>query len=88
MAAYGFRSGRTLAFCTRGRPPEPSPRRIRCDMVSSMTRQCRTPIDLKGFANQRERPVDVVIRAAIAKYRHDIQARHYCEGHAARDRLI
>jgi hypothetical protein len=35
----------------------------------------RCIIDLKGFANQRERPVDVAIRLAIAEYRYDIQAR-------------
>jgi hypothetical protein len=43
----------------------------------------RTIVDLKRFANQRERPVDVAIRLAIAEYRYDVQARHYCDGYAA-----
>jgi hypothetical protein len=47
----------------------------------------RCVVDLKGFANQRERPVDVAIRLAIAEYRYDIQARHYCDGYAALHRL-
>jgi hypothetical protein len=36
-----------------------------------------TLVDLKRFANQRERPVDLAIRLAIAEYRLDVQARHY-----------
>jgi hypothetical protein len=47
----------------------------------------RAIIDLKSFTNQRERPVDVAIRAAIAEYRYDLQARHYCDGYAALCRL-
>jgi hypothetical protein len=37
----------------------------------------KTIVDLKRFANQRERPVDVAILLAIAEYRYDVQARHY-----------
>ena len=48
----------------------------------------RAIIDLKSFANQRERPVDVAIRAAIAEYRYDLQARHYCDGYVALCRLV
>jgi hypothetical protein len=43
----------------------------------------RTIVDLKRFSNQRERPVDVAIRLAIAEYRYDVQARHYCDAYAA-----
>jgi hypothetical protein len=43
----------------------------------------RTVVDLKRFSNQRERPVDVAIRLAIAEYRYDVQARHCCDGYAA-----
>jgi hypothetical protein len=41
----------------------------------------RTIIDLKKFANQRQRPVDVAVRMAIAEYRYDISARHYLDGY-------
>jgi hypothetical protein len=37
----------------------------------------KTIVDLKRFANQRERPVDLAILLAIADYRYDVQARHY-----------
>jgi PDDEXK-like domain of unknown function (DUF3799) len=37
----------------------------------------KTIVDLKRFANQRERPVDLAILLAIAEYRYDVQARHY-----------
>jgi hypothetical protein len=43
----------------------------------------RTVVDLKRFSNQRERPVDVAISLAIAEYRYDVQARHYCDGYGA-----
>jgi hypothetical protein len=41
----------------------------------------RTIVDLKRFRNLRERPVDVAIRLAIAEYRYDVQAPHYCDGY-------
>jgi PDDEXK-like domain of unknown function (DUF3799)/SAP domain len=37
----------------------------------------KTIVDLKRFANQRERPVDLAILLAIAEYRYDVQARSY-----------
>ena len=37
----------------------------------------KTIVDLKRFANQRERPVDLAILLAIAEYRYDVQCRHY-----------
>jgi PDDEXK-like domain of unknown function (DUF3799) len=43
----------------------------------------RAVIDLKGFANQRERPVDVAIRLAIAEYQYDVQAAHYLGAYQA-----
>jgi hypothetical protein len=43
----------------------------------------RTIVDLKRFSNQRERPVDIAIRLAIAEYRYDVQARHYCDAYEA-----
>jgi hypothetical protein len=43
----------------------------------------RTVVDLKGFANQRERPADVAIRLAIAEYRYDVQASHYLDAYSA-----
>jgi hypothetical protein len=41
----------------------------------------RTFLDLKRCANQRERPVDLAIRLAIAEYRLDVQARHYLDSY-------
>jgi hypothetical protein len=41
----------------------------------------RTLLDLKRCANQRERPVDLAIRLAIADYRLDVQARHYLDSY-------
>jgi hypothetical protein len=43
----------------------------------------RTVVDLKGLANQRERPIDVAIRLAIAEYRYDVQAAHYLNAYTA-----
>jgi hypothetical protein len=43
----------------------------------------RALLDYKSIANQRERPIDVAIRLAIAEYRLDIQARHYCDAYGA-----
>jgi PDDEXK-like uncharacterized protein DUF3799 len=41
----------------------------------------KTIVDLKRFANQRERPVDLAILLAIAEYRYDVQCRHYLSGY-------
>jgi hypothetical protein len=40
-----------------------------------------TIVNLKTFANQRQRPVDLAIHLAIAEYRYDLQARHYLESY-------
>jgi hypothetical protein len=41
----------------------------------------RTIVNLKKFANQRQRPVDLAIHLAIAEYRYDLQAKHYLDGY-------
>lgn len=50
----------------------------------------RTLVNLKKFANIRQRPVDLAIHLAIAEYRYDLQAAHYLDSYphlhaAARD---
>jgi hypothetical protein len=37
----------------------------------------RTIVDIKKCANVRERPFDLAVMLAIAKYRYDISAKHY-----------
>ena len=39
----------------------------------------RSIVNLKKFANARQRPVDVAIHLAIAEYRYDLQAKHYLD---------
>jgi PDDEXK-like domain of unknown function (DUF3799) len=39
----------------------------------------RTLVNLKKFANIRQRPVDLAIHLAIAEYRYDLQAAHYLD---------
>jgi hypothetical protein len=41
----------------------------------------RTIVNLKKFANQRQRPIDLAIHLAIAEYRYDRQAKHYLDGY-------
>jgi hypothetical protein len=41
----------------------------------------RTLVNLKKFANIRQRPVDLAIHLAIAEYRYDLQASHYLESY-------
>ena len=41
----------------------------------------RTLVNLKKFANARQRPVDVAIHNAIAEYRYDLQAKHYLDSY-------
>jgi PDDEXK-like uncharacterized protein DUF3799 len=41
----------------------------------------RTIVNLKKFANQRQRPVDLAIHLAIAEYRYDLQAKHYLDSY-------
>ena len=41
----------------------------------------RTLVNLKKFANQRQRPVDLAIDLAIAEYRYDLQAAHYLDSY-------
>lgn len=41
----------------------------------------RTLVNLKKFANQRQRPVDLAIHLAIAEYRYDLQAKHYLDSY-------
>lgn len=85
-AAAAIASNPHLARAFTGGVPEVSvfweedgvPLKARLDYLKP-----RCIIDLKGFSNQRERPVDVAIRLAIAEYRYDIQARHYCDAYAA-----
>ena len=40
----------------------------------------RTIVNLKKYANKRQRPVDIAIHMAIADYRYDLQAVHYLSG--------
>jgi hypothetical protein len=42
----------------------------------------RTIVNLKKFANQRERPVDLAIHLAISEYRYDLQAKHYLDSYS------
>jgi hypothetical protein len=85
-AAAAITSNPPLARAFTGGVPEVSvfweedgvPLKARLDYLKP-----RCVIDLKGIANQRERPVDVAIRLAIAEYRYDIQARHYCDAYQA-----
>ena len=41
----------------------------------------RTIVNLKKFANARQRPVNLAIHLAIAEYRYDLQALHYLNGY-------
>src|SRR5581483_12012006 len=41
----------------------------------------RTIVNLKKFANQRQRPVDLAIHLAISEYRYDLQAKHYLDSY-------
>jgi hypothetical protein len=41
----------------------------------------RTIVNLKKFANQRQRPVDLAIHLAISEYRYDLQAKHYLDAY-------
>lgn len=41
----------------------------------------KTLVNLKRFANQRQRPVDIAIHLAIAEYRYDVQAKHYLDSY-------
>jgi hypothetical protein len=74
-----------LARAFRGGAPEVSvfwvdedglPCKCRYDFLKP-----RTIVNLKKFANQRQRPVDLAIHLAISEYRYDLQAKHYLDGY-------
>ena len=52
----------------------------------------RAILNLKTFANQRKRPVDLAIHLAIADFRYDLQAAHYLQSypylHAAHANMV
>lgn len=74
-----------LARAFKGGAPEVSVFWVDADGVPCKCRydflKPRTIVDLKKFANARQRPVDVAVRLAIAEYRYDISARHYLDGY-------
>jgi len=84
-AAANIRLNPHLARAFQGGVPEVSVFWVDADGVPCKARydyfKPRTIVNLKKFANQRQRPVDLAIHLAISEYRYDLQAKHYLDSY-------